>query len=81
MPHLGHDTIRNKAGEAHMQYETAKVTSRFGRLENFGRHHFAMGVKTNSAARIIRAVRFLDAVNAKARMTAMTADGQGSGTN
>jgi hypothetical protein len=50
-----------------MEHEAVKAMKRFDRLETFGKHHFEFGVKTNNAARIVRAVRFIEAVHARPR--------------
>jgi hypothetical protein len=63
--------------EEDMDYQAilaAQAIRRLNRLEDLGRHHFNTGIRTNNAARIVRVVRFLDAVNAKTRSVVVKTD-------
>ena len=55
-----------------MDHQSVDALRRLTRLEHFGRQHFATGIRTNNAARIVRVVRFLDAINARARALAIS---------
>ncbi len=49
-----------------MDYHTAKNLNRLNRLESLGQAYFDIGRRTGNMARMARAARFLEAVNAKA---------------